>query len=211
MTSAMRRNVVYLPPATDSKPPSGIDETVAAAQKLLRELIGQDFDIDDDGVPRLHRGTASGRIISTVDREMRHGRKSQHQRFDGFKLSAAVTNTSQPLITAIEVAPASEQDGPLSPFRLYGPTCDTLDKMKGPFLLPEDTQEGDWIEVSMLGAYGAAMQTRFNGFEARRFREALMRMFRVDYEREVELPARFHVGDGRDWKTARLLAGADAG
>ena len=52
------------------------------------------------------------RIISTVDPEMRHGRKSQHQRFDGYKLSAAVTNTSKPLITAIEVAPASEQDGP---------------------------------------------------------------------------------------------------
>ena len=50
------------------------------------------------------------------------------------------------------------------PFSFYGPTCDNLDKMKGPFLLPEDTQEGDWIEVGMLGAYGAAMQTRFNGF-----------------------------------------------
>ena len=54
----------------------------------------------------------------------------------------------------------------LVPFVFYGPTCDTLDKMKGPFLLPEDTQEGDWIEIGMLGAYGAAMQTRFNGFHA---------------------------------------------
>ncbi len=52
------------------------------------------------------------------------------------------------------------------PFSFYGPTCDNLDKMKGPFLLPEDTQEGDWIEIGMLGAYGAAMQTRFNGFHA---------------------------------------------
>ena len=64
--------------------------TVADAHELLRELIGQDFDIDDDGVPRLYRGTRSDRIISTVDPEMRHGRKSQHQRFDGYKLSAAV-------------------------------------------------------------------------------------------------------------------------
>jgi transposase len=87
-------------------------EPVTAAHKLLRELIGQDFETDDDGVPRLHRGTAAGRIISTVDPEMRHGRKSQHQRFDGFKLSAAVTNTREPLITAVQVAPASEQDGP---------------------------------------------------------------------------------------------------
>jgi hypothetical protein len=43
---------------------------------------------------------------------MRHGRKSQHQRFDGYKLSAAVTNTHEPLITAVTVAPASHQDGP---------------------------------------------------------------------------------------------------
>ena len=52
------------------------------------------------------------------------------------------------------------------PFMFYGPTCDNLDKMKGPFLLPEDTQEGDWIEIGMLGAYGSTMQTRFNGFHS---------------------------------------------
>ena len=88
------------------------DEQVADAHGLLRELIGQDFDIDDDGVPRLHRGTAPGRIISTVDPEMRHGRKSSSQRFDGYKLHAAATNSEVPLITAVEVTAASEQDGP---------------------------------------------------------------------------------------------------
>ena len=87
-------------------------ECVGEAHRLLRELVGQDFDVDEDGVPRIHRGTRADRIISTVDTEMRHGRKSQHQRFDGYKLSAAVTNTPEPLITAVEVAPASEQDGP---------------------------------------------------------------------------------------------------
>jgi hypothetical protein len=88
------------------------EEAIAEAHKLLRELVGQDFDVDDDGVPRLHRGTRSGRIISTVDTEMRHGRKSAQQRFDGYKLSAAATNTEVPLICAVDVAPASEQDGP---------------------------------------------------------------------------------------------------
>ncbi|MGI8557244.1 MAG: IS1182 family transposase [Solirubrobacteraceae bacterium] len=88
------------------------DEAVKAAHELLRELIGQDFDIDQDGVPRLHRGTRSDRIISTVDPEMRHGRKSSQQCFDGYKLSASVTNTSEPLITAVHVAPAGETDGP---------------------------------------------------------------------------------------------------
>jgi hypothetical protein len=87
-------------------------EKIADAYRLLRELIGQDFDVDEDDVPSLHRGIRADRIISTVDPEMRHGRKSQHQRFDGYKLSATATNTPEPLITAVEVAPASEQDGP---------------------------------------------------------------------------------------------------
>ncbi len=87
------------------------DEQVKTAYEMLRELIGQDFEIDQDGVPRLHRGTASGRIISTIDPEMRHGRKSQHQRFDGYKLSASATNDADALIVAVHVAPASEQDG----------------------------------------------------------------------------------------------------
>ena len=88
------------------------EEAVKEAWALLRELVGQDFDVDEDGVPRLHRGTRRDRIVSTVDTEMRHGRKSRQRRFDGYKLSAAATNAPEPLITAIEVAAASEQDGP---------------------------------------------------------------------------------------------------
>lgn len=88
------------------------DELVKGAHELLRELIGQDFEVDQDGVPRLHRGTRSDRIISTVDVEMRHGRKSNAQRFDGYKLHAAATNGNEPLITAVHVSPAGEQDGP---------------------------------------------------------------------------------------------------
>src|SRR5215211_5185854 len=88
------------------------DDQVGDAYRLLRELVGQDFDVDCGGVPRLHRGTRAGRILSVRDPEMRHGRKSQHQRFDGYKLSAAATNSTEPLITAVAVAPASEQDGP---------------------------------------------------------------------------------------------------
>ncbi len=50
------------------------------------------------------------------------------------------------------------------PFSFYGPTCDDLDYMTGPFLLPADVQAGDYIEIGMLGAYGCAMRTGFNGF-----------------------------------------------
>jgi ornithine decarboxylase len=51
-------------------------------------------------------------------------------------------------------------------FSFYGPTCDDMDHMAGPFDLPADIKAGDYIEVGMLGAYGAAMRTGFNGFTA---------------------------------------------
>ena len=49
-------------------------------------------------------------------------------------------------------------------FSFYGPTCDDLDHMTGPFELPGDIAVGDYIEIGMLGAYGCAMRTQFNGF-----------------------------------------------
>jgi Transposase DDE domain/Transposase domain (DUF772) len=113
------------------------DENIAGAHGLLRELIGQDFDVDDDGIPRLHRGTRADRIISTVDPEMRHGRKSQHQRFDGYKLSATATNTPVPLICSVEIAPASEQDGPQA-----GPLVDGQLEARRPRRLLGDTAYG---------------------------------------------------------------------
>jgi ornithine decarboxylase len=49
-------------------------------------------------------------------------------------------------------------------FSFYGPTCDDLDHMAGPFHLPADVGPGDYVEIGMLGAYGCAMRTGFNGF-----------------------------------------------
>jgi ornithine decarboxylase len=57
-----------------------------------------------------------------------------------------------------------EASSELRPYRFYGPTCDSIDHMPGPFWLPSDVAEGDYIEIGMLGAYGVAMNTRFNGF-----------------------------------------------
>ena len=54
----------------------------------------------------------------------------------------------------------------MTAFSFYGPTCDDLDHMAGPFYLPADVKAGDFIEIGMLGAYGCAMRTRRNGFGA---------------------------------------------
>jgi ornithine decarboxylase len=59
-------------------------------------------------------------------------------------------------------APAKNQTA----FRFYGPTCDSVDYMAGPFLLPEDVCEGDWIAIRGMGAYMAASQSHFNGFHS---------------------------------------------
>jgi ornithine decarboxylase len=56
-------------------------------------------------------------------------------------------------------------------FSLFGPTCDSADAMRGPFPLPADAAEGDWIEISHLGAYGACLRTAFNGFDRARIVE----------------------------------------
>ena len=59
--------------------------------------------------------------------------------------------------------PASEA---MSPFEFWGPTCDSIDSMKGPFLLPSSVREGDYIEIGNIGAYGRAIGGRFNGYGA---------------------------------------------
>ncbi|MEQ1710657.1 MAG: type III PLP-dependent enzyme [Hyphomicrobium sp.] len=53
---------------------------------------------------------------------------------------------------------------PLRPFELWGPTCDSIDRMKGPFLLPNSVREGDYVEIGNLGAYGRALAGGFNGY-----------------------------------------------
>ena len=57
----------------------------------------------------------------------------------------------------------ADERGPMLPYTFYGPTCDTHDVMRGPFLLPADVQEGDWLEIGQLGAYGGTLRTHFNG------------------------------------------------
>ena len=52
----------------------------------------------------------------------------------------------------------------LTSFNFYGPTCDSMDYMKGPFILPNNIKENDYIELGQLGAYGLTFRTNFNGF-----------------------------------------------
>ena len=64
----------------------------------------------------------------------------------------------------IRLGEAVEAEEPRTDFALFGPTCDSADWMRGPFRLPADMREGDWVELGQLGAYGACLRTQFNGF-----------------------------------------------
>lgn len=49
-------------------------------------------------------------------------------------------------------------------YRFSGPTCDTVDMMDGPFHLPADMAEGQWVQIDGMGAYSLSVRGNFNGF-----------------------------------------------
>lgn len=63
------------------------------------------------------------------------------------------------------IRPGRDVSGESAPFKIFGPTCDSLDVLPYTVDLPADVQTGDWIEFGMLGAYGPAVRTDFNGFK----------------------------------------------
>jgi len=85
------------------------DERVAEAARLLREIVGQEFEPGDDEPPR-PRGRRGRQIISAEDPEMRHGRTTAARPFTGYKVHAAA-DAQAPLITSVAVSPGNEHDG----------------------------------------------------------------------------------------------------
>jgi ornithine decarboxylase len=77
----------------------------------------------------------------------------------------------------------------LTAFDFYGPTCDSMDYMKGPFLLPNNIKENDYIELGQLGAYGLTFRTQFNGYYSNEIYEvednAIMTMYGKDINKAV--------------------------
>jgi len=86
------------------------DLEVRTAAWLLTKILGDDLTTNEAGDPQIGQGVAEDRIVSLTDVEMRHGRKSASQRFDGRKLQVAEEQTSE-LIVAIEPVPANAGDG----------------------------------------------------------------------------------------------------
>ena len=77
----------------------------------------------------------------------------------------------------------------LTAFDFYGPTCDSMDYMKGPFLLPNNVKENDYIELGQLGSYGLTFRTQFNGFYSDKIYEvednAIMSLYNKDSNKDT--------------------------
>ena len=73
----------------------------------------------------------------------------------------------------------------MTPFDFYGPTCDSMDYMKGPFLLPNNIKENDYIELGQLGAYGLTFRTQFNGYYSDEIYEVEDKPIMTLYDKEI--------------------------
>ncbi len=74
----------------------------------------------------------------------------------------------------------------LTAFDFYGPTCDSMDYMKGPFILPNNVKENDYIELGQLGAYGLTFRTDFNGLYSNKIFEVEDNPIMTMYNKEIE-------------------------
>ena len=74
----------------------------------------------------------------------------------------------------------------LTSFDFYGPTCDSMDYMKGPFILPKNIKENDYIELGQLGAYGLTFRTQFNGYYSDSIYEVEDDPIMTMYDKEIK-------------------------
>ena len=74
----------------------------------------------------------------------------------------------------------------LTSFDFYGPTCDSMDYMKGPFILPNNIKENDYIELGQLGAYGLTFRTDFNGLYSNNIFEVEDNPIMTMYDKEAK-------------------------
>lgn len=88
-------------------------DDLGPARELLARIIDQDVDdAPDDGAgPGIRRGVAVDRVISVVDPDMRHGRKSHSKRVDGYK-AHVLTDHDNELILGVATTAANCPDGP---------------------------------------------------------------------------------------------------
>jgi ornithine decarboxylase len=149
--------------------PSAYETPVPPLARFL-EAIDQGlrhFGPPDDCVVMCEPGRALVADAVSVVAQVQHRRDHALYLNDGIygSLSGTKIGTIYPVRL---LRPSGSASSEATEFTIYGPTCDGLDELGYPFVLPRDTRAGDWIEVGMLGAYAFSVRTDFNGFRPER-------------------------------------------
>ncbi len=131
-----------------------LDPMVAEVARLLADLAGQDVEEGEDGIFRIAKGVAADRIISTVDTQARHGRKSHDRRFDGYRAHVSVDPDSELIDeTAVTAANVADHDAVDD---LLGGFAEAADKP----IVFGDCAYGDGETISSLEAQGFEAMTK---------------------------------------------------
>lgn len=145
-----------------------LGEELTKAAQLVATVVGQDLAEGEDGVFRIARKVATGRVISTVDPEARHGHKTSHRGFDGYKGHIAVDPDSE-LITTTAATAGNSGDAEIAEHLL----ADVLTRDEPESVdAPEDGDgdrhtEADPVEVYGDSAYGTGeLLTRLENADA---------------------------------------------
>ncbi|MEZ5925160.1 MAG: type III PLP-dependent enzyme [Hyphomicrobiaceae bacterium] len=148
----------YLP-----SPAPALSEYFRVIAEAMREHFGE------VGAPRLECEPGRGMVATSISLLTRVklvksglGQAFINDGIYGALMECYQAPKLQPHLRAIR--DGKELQGETRPFVLFGPTCDSLDRLPNPAELPADLAEDDYIEFANLGAYGVATSTRFNGF-----------------------------------------------
>ncbi len=136
---------------------------VNEAGEMLALVAGQDVAQGDDGVFRIVRGVAKDRVISTVDSQARHGHKSSHRRFDGYKTHISIDPQSE-IICEATATPANlhDHDAVDELIEEVITDCDQETKTTEHPMIIGDAAYGDGATRAKLRAAGIAVMAKLS-------------------------------------------------
>jgi IS5 family transposase len=138
----------------------GLTEPVTEAMRLLATVLGQDLETGEDGVLRIARKVSPDRVISTVDPQARHGHKTSHRGFDGYKAHIAVDPDSE-IITATTVTAGNTGDAQPAGGLIADLTeTATNTETAGPATVYGDSAYGAGEVLAHLHAHDIAIKTK---------------------------------------------------
>lgn len=158
-----------------ANPPPAISDYIAAAMGSLTDAGMQDIELLCE--PGRGMVAGGGQLVVRVE-----GRKGDLLYLNDGTYGGIFEggpSCDLPYPARLVRSTGAKPSAAMAPFRLAGPTCDSVDMLKGPFMLPEDMREGDFIVLDQLGAYGEVSRTPFNGFD---------RVIRIELEEKKAKP-----------------------